>query len=673
MSRLFCSLLTLLLLSLFALPGHADHSALRNDTFNTLPDSHAGSFRTDGQRFWDHEAAQRDERHFFAFIYSGGLHVASGACAGGICTSPAFSTEAFVPERVNQSPTAIAYSAIGTGDVCWVIISSDNNGITGWTRVGTTAYYYQCEGDTTPNEPSLPPNSASLMRVSISANAITSVRDMRNRSPFFSTVDIAMLPTPGVVGRGIRVRDSIRGLWMDEGSQWFSLSGRTVNVEEFGASPTATAAVNSTAIQAAIDAVASTGGRILVPQRYATNVALATPNVHIEFVGLGPETSAIINATSDVFSLGSHILPNNLVIRDMTLESGTGGGHIFVVAGSNQIGGMVLSNLYLLQRNDARSVWFHNTSGTYIDNLVQQVWSQHTLTATVPTWNFPTDGGNVNTNTWFRCRFTNTGNYAVLIGNNNSAVNFQYQNTFRDINFEDPRGGAISLTSANGAILEGIGVYDLLGVTTRTLFRFLTGGVSGNTPRNITLRNIQRIGGTLGVGLFDVHIDNNPVNAAISISNVRNDGGSAFAVDLGDNIVFIVNSSMTINNGNRSVNYTGDSLSVGNMMPFTFDSLTPAQITGVVIDYNPGLGGYWRLSSDASRNISGIAGGVNGRHLYIYNAGEFDILLLNDDGSSAAANRIITLAGGNLTITPNHWVQLIYDATTPRWRVVNYY
>ena len=142
-----------------------DHSTLRNDTFNTLPDANA-SFRTQSQAIWDHEGAQREERYLARFTYSGGIHGISSST-----TSAPFTTEAFVPERLDQASTAIDYSNGGNpggclaNDIAWVIISSDNNGIAGWTRVGTTAYYYLCEGDTTPNQPSLSANSTFLMRV----------------------------------------------------------------------------------------------------------------------------------------------------------------------------------------------------------------------------------------------------------------------------------------------------------------------------------------------------------------------------------------------------------------------------------------------------------------------------------------------------------------------------
>lgn len=43
----------------------------------------------------------------------------------------------------------------------------------------------------------------------------------------------ADLPTAGTAGRLARVTDDVRGVWMDQGSQWFSLSGETVYARQF--------------------------------------------------------------------------------------------------------------------------------------------------------------------------------------------------------------------------------------------------------------------------------------------------------------------------------------------------------------------------------------------------------------------------------------------------------
>lgn len=166
-------LLCLCIFFLSVLRVFASHSTLRVDPFNTLPDSNTGAFRTNSQTYWEHESAQILGRYAVPFVFSGGLHGTSSTLVSAI-----FATEAYVPERVNQTGTAITYAAVAT-DTCWTIVSSDNNGITGWTRVGTTAYYYQCEGDGTPNQPLLPLNSAWLMQITVTGSALTTVADLR--------------------------------------------------------------------------------------------------------------------------------------------------------------------------------------------------------------------------------------------------------------------------------------------------------------------------------------------------------------------------------------------------------------------------------------------------------------------------------------------------------------
>jgi hypothetical protein len=76
----------------------------------------------------------------------------------------------------------------------------------------------------------------------------------------------ASLPTPAIAGRLRRATDTTRGVWMDTGAggQWFPLSGDWVNVMEFGAVP-GSSSDQSTAIQAAIDALATSGGTVMFP------------------------------------------------------------------------------------------------------------------------------------------------------------------------------------------------------------------------------------------------------------------------------------------------------------------------------------------------------------------------------------------------------------------------
>lgn len=105
--------------------------------------------------------------------------------------------------------------------------------------------------------------------------------------------------------------------------------------------------------------------------------------------------------------------------------------------------------------------------------------------------------------------------------------------------------------------------------------------------------------------------------------------------------------------------------------------LTPAQITSNQNDFSTtdtdgNNVGVLRLSSDASRTITGLADGATGRFLYLMNVGANNIVLANQSGSSVAANRVITGTGANLTIQADDISFLYYDSTTARWRVVSF-
>lgn len=69
--------------------------------------------------------------------------------------------------------------------------------------------------------------------------------------------------------------------------------------------------------------------------------------------------------------------------------------------------------------------------------------------------------------------------------------------------------------------------------------------------------------------------------------------------------------------------------------------------------------------------ICGIAGGADGRELYLYNATGQDMTIANDSGvEPTAANRIYT--GGVVATTGNGAVHLIYDSEDSRWVVLSF-
>jgi hypothetical protein len=117
-----------------------------------------------------------------------------------------------------------------------------------------------------------------------------------------------------------------------------------------------------------------------------------------------------------------------------------------------------------------------------------------------------------------------------------------------------------------------------------------------------------------------------------------------------------------------SVGGTIQHLVVDKSVSFRSD-LTPAQITANQNDYAPA--GHadaflFRLSTDASRNITGLQGGTDGRIVVLANIGSFPFVLTDDDVLSTAANRF--RLEGPVTVRPDQAVSLIYDAVLSRWR-----
>jgi hypothetical protein len=160
--------------------------------------------------------------------------------------------------------------------------------------------------------------------------------------------------------------------------------------------------------------------------------------------------------------------------------------------------------------------------------------------------------------------------------------------------------------------------------------------------------------------------------------------GANTQVQINDNGVLGANSGLTYNLGSQAL-AVGGSLTVGGNIAGNIVSalgqfnrlelvgtLTPAQIIADTNNYNPtGLStaSNLRLATDASRNITGLAGGSDGRIFILHNVGAFNFTLVDESGSSTAANRFALTS--NQTIVPDALVALQYDGTTLRWRVLS--
>ena len=101
--------------------------------------------------------------------------------------------------------------------------------------------------------------------------------------------------------------------------------------------------------------------------------------------------------------------------------------------------------------------------------------------------------------------------------------------------------------------------------------------------------------------------------------------------------------------------------------------IAPTQITANQNDYAPtGHAATYAffLSSDAARNITGLAGGAEGRTILFMNDGNFDISLTHQDAASTAANRFRT--PGEVTFTLNRADSVLLRYRSSRWCVLGF-
>lgn len=203
-------------------------------------------------------------------------------------------------------------------------------------------------------------------------------------------------------------------------------------------------------------------------------------------------------------------------------------------------------------------------------------------------------------------------------------------------------GADIQATAASGAVLResgstiGFGTVVAAGLASDsvTTVKILDANVTYAKIQNVGARSIfGRSANSAGVG-----------------ADIAGGGGATFLSDDASTLAFRVVTELP-----QNIVFSGD--------------LTPSQITANQNDYNPtslSTASLLRLSTDASRNITGIAGGADGRILTLLNVGSFPIVLVDASTSSTAGNRFDM--GRTLTLLPKRSLVLWYDSTASRWK-----
>lgn len=100
--------------------------------------------------------------------------------------------------------------------------------------------------------------------------------------------------------------------------------------------------------------------------------------------------------------------------------------------------------------------------------------------------------------------------------------------------------------------------------------------------------------------------------------------------------------------------------------------ISPAQLTANTNNWNPtdlATSSVIRFSTDVSRNLTGITAQPSGTRITLCNIGTTDCVLVND-ATSTAANRFLCPGGANFTLNGGDSVDVWYDSTSSRWRVI---
>jgi hypothetical protein len=186
-----------------------------------------------------------------------------------------------------------------------------------------------------------------------------------------------------------------------------------------------------------------------------------------------------------------------------------------------------------------------------------------------------------------------------------------------------------------------------LGTTSISFSRSFKGGASPTTSTDNAIARYDGTGGALQ-------------NSGVTIDDSNNITGVGSLTVTGA----FTGVSIAVSGAITAGNLTGSGTLVLN------GDISPSQITAQVDDYNPtGLSGAstLRLTSDASRSITGLAGGADGRVLLVHNVGAQDIVLEDEHGSSTAANRFALNA--DVTLGADQGTIIQYDSTSSRWRL----
>lgn len=326
---------------------------------------------------------------------------------------------------------------------------------------------------------------------------------------------------------------------------------------------------DTAAIQAALD----TGKNVILP---AGTFIVSTLTLAIggqKLAGWSRHATKLRTTTGDLLVTDPAGQVKSLEVMNLTLESGTGGGHLLNVAyGMNQ---SIFQWVDFLQRNPDKSAIFCDrglaTGGGLFDVKFTDFRVSMPTTSTVPGIHITGGSNPVSACLWHRGRIEGGGTYLVHLEGGRAASSSCYDNAFDSINFEFADHGAIRLVSCINTTITKTGFFDNGTIDTD----LITVGRVGSAPvsRGVNINGLHRSGGTLTGGAVDVRLTQ-PHGGGNVISAVSAPQAAGMTLDVGNNDVFLsgIDTTVTVastqpNSGVARVTLAGTSILSGASEP----------------------------------------------------------------------------------------------------------
>jgi hypothetical protein len=216
---------------------------------------------------------------------------------------------------------------------------------------------------------------------------------------------------------------------------------------------------------------------------------------------------------------------------------------------------------------------------------------------------------------------------------------------------------ATGLPISTGLTGAGTGVLAALAVNVGSAGAPVLFNGAGGTPSSLTLTNATGlpVGSVTGLGTGVATFLATPSSANLAAAVTGETGSGALVFGTAPTLAAPIFTGTA--DVQQAVLFSGD--------------ITPAQIVANTNDYAPtgfSTATVVRISTDASRDITGLAGGADGRKIYVLNVGSFAAVLKDSSVSSTAANQFGF--GADLTLASKQGATLIYDGTASLWRQV---